>query len=347
MRDSHESSEALQQRWIQWMGLNQGRSDRTVGHYAATLRRLERYLEEEHKTPLVEATTQQLEAFVGMHLHKAGLKPLSRRPAISAVKHFYGWLFRKRLIKEDPATPLVYPKTGRDLPIAMGLSQAEKLLMQPGLDDFIGVRDTALIATMIGTGCRLSGIVGLNEWDLTWLPSENGLERLVIKFKEKGKKERLVPCPFEASLLIRAYLGHPELATINRTLPTGDKVLFVSTKNNQIPPHEYHGEARRISTDTVDDRIKLYGRMAGLPENVCHAHALRHMYGTELAEAEVATPEVMALLGHEKAETTQVYQHLALNKLVRTVERANPFTKMNAPSSPLAEELRKRLPKTN
>jgi len=340
-----ENKSDLQQRWIQWMGLNQGRSDRTVAHYAATIRRLEAFLAE-RETELLKAGTEQLEEFVGVYLHHLGLKPLSRRPAISGVKHFYGWCLRNHHIRADPSAPLVYPKTGRDLPIAMGLNQAEALLMQPGLEDFIGVRDTAILATMIGTGCRLSGVVNINEWDLTWLPGDGGLDRLVIKFREKGKRERLVPVPFEASLLIRAYLGHPELATIDRRLPSGDKVLFVSTKNNQIPPHEYHGEARRISRDTIDARIKVYGRMAGLPENVCHAHALRHLYGTELAEHEVATPEVMALLGHETADTTQVYQHLALNKLVRTVEKANPFQKVRAPSSPLVEELRKRLPES-
>ena len=341
----NRSESELQELWIQWMGLNQGRSDKTVAHYAATLRRLEKFLAEKNTT-LLKASTEQLEEFVGVHLHQLGLKPLSRRPSISGVKHFYRWCFRGRYINDDPAAPLVYPKTGRDLPVAMGLNQAEALLMQPGLEDFVGVRDTAIIATLIGTGCRLSGIVNLNEWDLTWLPGERGLDRLVVKFKEKGKRERLVPAPFEASLLIRAYLGHPELGTIDRRLPSGDKVLFVSTKNNQIPPHEYHGEARRISRDTIDARIKVYGRMARLPENVCHAHALRHLYGTELAENEVPTTEVMALLGHEKADTTQVYQHLALTKLVRTVEKSHPFRKIKAPSSPLVEELRKRLPES-
>lgn len=331
---------ALIDRWLEKKRHNEGCSERTILLYQSALQRLRRYLEDKEET-ILTVTQDRLEDFTGRYLHQMGLRPRSRRVSIAALRGFFGWAFQKGLIAENPARGLPSPRIGQALPRPMAMNQAEKLLMQPGINTFIGLRDTAILAILIGTGCRLSGVTNLNERDLVWTRSESGTERLVIRFIEKGKKERLVPVPLEASLLIRAYLGHSALDQIERELPNGDRVLFVNTRNRYVRPHEHIGEARRIGHRQIDTLVRVYGQRAGIPAHLCHAHALRHLYGTELAEHDVDLLERQTLLGHAKPETTAVYTHLAMRKLLATVDKASPISRM--PSSPafaLAEKLR-------
>ncbi len=82
------------------------------------------------------------------------------------------------------------PRVGLALPRAAQLAHAEKLLMQPDLSTFAGVRDAAMLSMLIGCGCRINGLIGLNESQLIWTTSNLATERLTIRFCEKGKKER-------------------------------------------------------------------------------------------------------------------------------------------------------------
>ena len=142
-----------------------------------------------------------------------------------------------------------------------------------------------------------------------------------------------------ARLLVRE--SSPALAEIDRTLPSGDKVLFVSTKNRSVPAHEYHGEARRLRRKGVLRMIQTYGRRIGLPPEIAHPHALRHMFGTELAEEDVPTITAANLMGHTDPKNTAIYQHLAMRKLTRTLDKANPLAKMKTPVSDLLSSIKK------
>lgn len=187
----------------------------------------------------------------------------------------------------------------------------------------------------------MSGLVGLNESNVQ--PAVvDGEQRLTLRTVEKGGKERQVPIPTQADLLLRLYMQHPGLADIDRTLPSGDKVLFVSTRNTSVPAHEYIGEARRLRRKGVLRMIQTYGRRIGLPPEVSHPHALRHMFGTELAEDDVPTVTAANLMGHSDPKNTAIYQHLAMRKLTRTLDKANPLAKMKTPVSDLLNAINKR-----
>lgn len=322
--------------WLTWLEHNKGRSVRTVDKYRKYLLRLRQAL----GTPLLKATRDQLETWVGLELHRAGMLPRSRKVAVAAVRGFFAWAADRGHIDSSPAATLEYPKAGRSLPRPAGIEHAEKLLMQPDLDTFLGVRDAAILAVLIGCGPRRSGVVALNERDLVWTNLTGIHERLVIRFTEKGKHERLVPAPLETALFLRAYLGHPDLETIDRSLPNGDQVLFVSTANRGVAPQDYHGEARRLSMRGLDDMIRTYSRRAGIPDHLAHAHAYRHLYGTELAEHDVGLDSRRVLLGHVKADTTADYTHLAMRKMAEIVDRANPMGRIRSRVSPLAARIR-------
>ncbi len=317
---------------------SQGRSTDTVDKYGSYLRRLAAFLGER----VLEATSDDPEAFTGLHLHKAGLSPRSRRAVVAAVRGFYRWLREKGHIPVNPAEALPYPVAGLRLPVPMALDAAQKLMMAPDTDRFTGLRDAAMFALLIGCGLRLSGLVGLNQSDLMFFEDDKGREHLVVKVREKGRKERLVPAPPEARLLLHAYLGHPALEAIDRSLPSGDLVLFITTRNRLVAEDKYHGEARRISARTVQELIERYGERAGIPRAQRHAHAARHLYGAELAEEDVDVLTRQALMGHSDPRSTEIYTQLAMRKLTKAAEKANPLRKIHTPVTDLKKELERR-----
>lgn len=327
------------EKWLDFKRHNEGRSKMTLYAYRLALHRLRDWLDAQGKT-FRTASAENLEFYTGRYLHEQKMKPSTRRMPVAAIRGFYAWAYARGLLAQNPAAALPAPRAGRPLPRAMSLTNAEKLLLAPGLDTFAGCRDTAILAVLIGSGCRVSGAVNLDEEDLIWTQTPSGTERLVLHLTEKGKKERLVPLSMEAALLLRAYLGHHELATIDRTLPNRRTALFVNVRNRTCPAHEYHGEQRRLRRKAVQRMIRRYGQALGIPEDQCHPHALRHLYGAELAEEDVDLIQRQVLLGHVSPDTTEIYSHLAFRKLAATVDRANPMAKMsNTPARALANRL--------
>lgn len=317
---------------------NRGRAEITAHKYCGYLRRLQKNLAPKS---ILLADRAEVDYFAGLQSHKDGLSPRSRRQLVAAMRGFFTWAARSNLIGSNPAIDLPYPRAGQKLPTALSLQYAERILMAPDLNTFIGVRDAAILALLIGCGPRVSGLCALNEGDLIFEQIE-GRDWLVIRLREKGKKERLVPVPHEARLLLLAYLGHPDLHAIDRLLPSGDRVLFVSTRNQGVLEHDYFGERRRLHPRSVNDLIVRYAARVGVPRAMAHPHAFRHLYGTELAEHDAESYQLQTLLGHVDSRTTQVYIQLATRTLSKLVDRANPLRSINTPSSGLARELSKR-----
>jgi len=319
---------------------NKGRSPRTIHKYRGFLNRLEAWAKEQG-ADLLDVTREQLEQFSGMVAHEQGLTPRARIPLVAALRGFFQFAAKEKLVKTNPAEELPYPKVGQKLPVPLELQEAGKLIMAPGLETLAGLRDTCILMLFAGTGMRIGGLSALNEGNLVFTKVE-GQEWLIIRVLEKGGKERLLPVPHEARLILRAYLAHPELKQIDRTLPNGEKVLFVSTRNRNVKEHEYHGEARRLSETSIRDMFVKYAKQAGLPRNKAHPHALRHLYGTELAEHDVQDAIKQMLLGHADANTSAIYTHLAMRKLTKEIARANPLSSIKTPTSDIAKELASR-----
>lgn len=314
---------------------NKGRSDRTIQAYRLALSRLGEFCGD--RDPL-DASQDDLILFTGIWLHKKGLDGVSRRPHIAAVREFYGWLSDNKHIKGNPAAGLPYPTTGLKLPRVMTLSNAEKLMWAPDFETFEGVRDGAMLSLLVGCGLRISGLVKLNYSNVIQDEIE-GKVRMLLKVVEKGNKERKLPIPPEADLQLRLYMEHPYLQEIDRTLPNGDQVLFISTRNRTCPAHEYTGERRRLNRRALLDTMKKYGQRVGIPDDQLHPHALRHLFGTELAEADVDLLTRQQLMGHADPKSTKIYTHLAMRKLARDSDKANPLAKMRTPVSDLLARL--------
>ncbi|TKA91831.1 recombinase XerD [Guyparkeria sp. SB14A] len=332
------TDDELIQGWLDWLEHNQGRSVRTLEKYRLTLVRFAGYLAARDSS-LPGASDVSVEEFAGLESHRNGISPRARRPIVAALRGFYRWLRRSGVRQDNPARDLPYPKSGSPLPRAMELKHAESLMMAPDLDTFLGVRDAAMISVLVGCGVRVSGLVSMNESDLQFVLDDDGREWLVIRVREKGRKERLIPAPHETKLMIRAYLGHPDLEAIDRTLPNGDRVLFVSTANRMVKAHEYHGEARRLHRSAVNDMLCRYGDEAGVPRAQLHPHALRHLYGTELAEGGEDLRKIQTLMGHADVRTTTIYTQLAMRTLSKSVAKSSPFSRIQTPVTDLARQL--------
>jgi integrase/recombinase XerD len=328
--------------WLQYLEINRGRSPQTVIKYGQYLRRLASWLTATPSAPhlgpatgakvLCEVTTADLRVFAGVYAHSLKLSAAARKPLVSALKSFFAWCVAAGHMAEDPAIPLESPKAGKRLPRAASLDWVGKLLQGPDLSTFRGVRDALILVLLTGCGMRVSGVCGLNDSSLVWTVDDMNRERLSIRVLEKGKRERLVPAPDECAMLMRAYLAHPELQAIDRSLPSADAVLLVSTMpNGSHAPHDWHGEARRIHRRTVLDMIERYAKRLKLDLSMAHPHALRHLYGTELAESDVDVIQRGALLGHQDARTTEIYTQLAQRKLRKVVDQANPLGKLRTP----------------
>lgn len=326
--------------WMAFMRMNQNRSPRTLEAYGLALARLKEFMA---GRPLLEATGDELELFTGLWLHKKGVVARSRKPYISAVRGFFQWCRERGIIDMNAAKVLQHPRTGRPLPHVISLANAERLVNAPDLGTFKGIRDSAILHLLVGTGMRVSGLVALNQGDLH-VDSLAGSSRMFLRVLEKGDKERLLPLPREAEAILRVYLAHEELAEIDRdTLDRAgrpDKVLFVSVRNTTVTEDAYRGEERRLGRQAVHDLVQGYGLPLGIPAKHLHPHAMRHLYGTELTEGDVPTLSVQNLMGHVDPKSTAIYTELSIRKKTSVVDEHGPLAKMRTPVS----ELLKRLP---
>ena len=336
-----EQVDPLVNEWLTFMEGSKGRAASTTEKYRGYLLSLQNFLHLQHDgRQLLQATPDLLEQFTGIWLHRQKVSPRSRHVVVAAVKGFYTWAKDKQHLPGNPAVELVYPKSGRKLPRQLGLSNAERLLMQPDIDEFSGLRDATMIALLMGCGMRVSGLVNLNQGDLFWYEYK-GRERLAVRVTEKGGHERELPVPHEAMLLLQAYLGHDDMTDIDRVLPDGNQVLFVSIRNRNVPEHEYSGENRRLTQKSVWKMIQRYGEQAGLPAELCHPHTMRHMLGAEMMEEDANTLQIQAMLGHADPKTSEIYARVARGKLTEVLDRSNPLGKINTIVSPLVQEMKK------
>lgn len=340
MAPSTQPDEALIEQYMTHLQAARGRRPRTVEAYSLALQRLQEFLGDGRQ--LLSATPEELEAFGGIWLHKRGVVARSRKPYISAVRGFYAWAASRGLAALNPAGQLVHPKTGKPLPQALSLASAEKLMWAPDLATFVGLRDASMLALLLGCGLRVGGLVALNEGDLR-NETVDGAVRLIISVTEKGGKERVLPVPREAEMLLRVYLDHPDLQAYDRAVIDAkgrpDKVLFVNTRTAAVSADEWRGEAVRLSRHSVWRQIQRHGKRVGIPAEERHPHAFRHLFGVELAEDDVDLITRGDLLGHADPRTTAVYTTMSIRRKVRVMDKSSPLAKMRSPVSEVLKRL--------
>jgi integrase/recombinase XerD len=240
---------------------------------------------------LAAAGREQLQAYLAERV-RAGIKPRSQARLVSSLKRFYQHLARELLRPDDPSALLEAPKLGRGLPKALAEREVEALLVAPDVQVVLGLRDRAMLETLYATGLRVSELVGLP------LAAVN-LRQGVLRVLGKGGKERLVPLGEEALTWIDRYLREARPALLDGR-PA--QALFVSARGAALTRQAFW------------HLIKRHARQAGI-RAVLSPHTLRHSFATHLVNHGADLRVVQLLLGHSDLSTTQIYTHVARERL--------------------------------
>lgn len=226
------------------------------------------------------------------HLARLGRHPRTQARALSSLRRFYQYLVREETIAHDPTADIDSPRIARSLPRSLSEAEVEALLDAPDVGTDAGMRDRAMLETLYATGLRVSELVGLPMQALS-------LEAGVLKVMGKGSKERLVPLGEEAIMWLERYLDGARARLLHGSL---SDAVFVSNR----------GCAMR--RESFWHLIRRHARTAGIDKAIS-PHTLRHAFATHLVNHGADLRTVQMLLGHADLSTTQIYTHVARERL--------------------------------
>ncbi len=229
-------------------------------------------------------------------------KQTSRARMLSAIRRLFQYLHREKLRADDPSALLVSPKLPKRLPKDLSEEQVDALLSAPDPNDPMELRDKAMLELLYATGLRVTELVSLTMENIS-------LRQGVVRVTGKGGKERLVPMGENAVEWIETFLqnGRSELLREN----TSD-VVFPSKR------------ARQMTRQTFWHRIKHYAVLAGIDTELLSPHVLRHAFATHLLNYGADLRVVQMLLGHSDLSTTQIYTHVATERLKQLHSEHHP-----------------------
>ena len=284
------AQQQLIDQFLDSLWLEKGLSKHTRSAYRTDLRSLAGWLEGRGGA-LQRASRADLMAYMGWRL-AAGYQARSSARMLSCVRSFYRYLLRQQLISEDPTRDVAMPKLGRPLPKSLSEADVERLLTAPDTEDSLGLRDRCMLEVLYATGLRVSELVGLRLDQLN-------LRQGVVRVTGKGSKERLVPLGEEAMTWLEQYLHS---ARIQLLAGKPADVLFPSRLGQMM------------TRQTFWHRIKQHALTAGI-RSPLSPHTLRHAFATHLLNHGADLRVVQMLLGHSDLSTTQIYTHIARERL--------------------------------
>lgn len=211
---------------------------------------------------------------------------------LATLRRFFRWALRDGKVQADPTLRLANARTPARFPKALAEAQVEALLAAPDVDTDLGMRDRAMLELLYATGLRVSELVGLR---LVELSLNDGLVRVI----GKGSKERIVPLGEEARAWIERYFAHARPALLNSR---SSDAVFVTQR------------AHAMSRQMFWRLIKRYATLAGINAPLS-PHGLRHAFATHLLNHGADLRVVQLLLGHADISTTQIYTHVARERL--------------------------------
>ncbi|MDG2149719.1 MAG: tyrosine recombinase XerC [Planctomycetota bacterium] len=227
---------------------------------------------------------------------------LSRKQA--AMRGFFKWMQRKKLIKKDPAAALRTPRRGRHLPETLDEAQVNALLSVPNAERPAGLRDRAVLELLYSTGMRVAECAGL---DLEHLDLSGGSVRVF----GKGRKERMGLVGKPARRALESWLKERS-DLLQKHRKAGEQAVFINLR-----------DGGRLTTRSVARMVRSRAQFAGLPDSVT-PHTLRHSFATHLLDRGADLRVVQELLGHESLSTTQIYTHVSIGRLKEVYKGAHP-----------------------
>lgn len=291
---------ALIERFLDTMWMERGLSENTLASYRNDLVKLLQWLEDNHyKCASISA--------MGLNEYQAYLvdkeyKQTSRARMLSALRRFFQYLHREKIRGDDPTALLMSPKLPQRLPKDLSEEQVNDLLEAPDVEDPLGLRDRAMLELLYATGLRVTELVSLTMENLS-------LRQGVVRVTGKGDKERLVP------------MGENAVDWIQTFLDQGRPALLGEKSSDVVFPSK---RARQMTRQTFWHRIKHYAVIAGIDSDKLSPHVLRHAFATHLLNYGADLRVVQMLLGHSDLSTTQIYTHVATERLKQIHQEHHP-----------------------
>ena len=279
--------------------IEKGLSKNTIQSYESDIYQLYQWNISKNKKRIIEIKKIDTSQYIS-YLFSQNLKSTSVNRKISSLKTFFNFLLKKKLINANPFADQIMPKKPVSLPKSISEDDVVKLLDAPKADSLIGLRDKAMLELLYASGVRISELVNIKFSDLD-------LERNIIKVFGKGSKERLVPFGEDAAQCISAYIDerkkNKDIASI--------KYIFLNNRGSKISRHAFW------------HRLKEYCLEIGLKSDIS-PHTLRHAFATHLLNRGADLRSVQVLLGHSDLSTTQIYTHIAKQRLSELVKKHHP-----------------------
>lgn len=283
--------------FIDALWLESGLSKNTLSAYRSDMTRFARYLDGKQ---LLQVEQADIQKFLALLLAEKTMSSSSAR-ILSTLRRFYRYQIRQNQISTDPSAQVLSPKQGRPLPKTMSETQVADLLNAPDFKTPLGLRDRAMLETLYATGLRVSELVKLSLL-------EANLDVGLVRIVGKGNKERLVPLGEEAVGWLSRYLeaSRPELLKQKIS-----DAMFVTARGGTM------------SRQAFWYLIKKHAQRAGVNQPLS-PHTLRHAFATHLINHGADLRSVQMLLGHADLSTTQIYTHIARERLQSLHEQHHP-----------------------
>lgn len=291
MKALSESDAALLERFLDVLWLERGLTPNTLAAYRSDLELFALWLGEQGGG-LLAAQRETLLSYL-QERSIEGARPRSTARLLSSLRRFYRYLVRERLREDDPSARIDSPRLGRPLPKSLTEDEVEALLNAPDITTPLGLRDRAMLETLYATGLRVSELVGLTVTQIS-------LTQGVVKVIGKGRKERLVP------------LGELAVEWLERFMRESRPVLQTTGQPSASLFPSRLGEG--MTRQAFWQLIKRYAVRSGINKPLS-PHTLRHAFATHLLNHGADLRVVQLLLGHSSLSTTQIYTHVARERL--------------------------------
>tara|TARA_Y100001935_G_scaffold44464_1_gene36442 strand:- start:664 stop:1566 length:903 start_codon:yes stop_codon:yes gene_type:complete len=279
--------------------LEKGLSENTIKAYSSDCYSFSDWLLVKRSSTIKNTYEEDVKLYIKM-LHGLNLTHATINRKLSSLKHFFNFLNKKRYIQNNPVINFSGLKNMKTLPKSLSIIDVNTLLKAPNSATFIGLRDKAMLELMYATGVRISELINLQYTNID-------LNRSLIKVMGKGGKERMVPFGDNALLSLTEYIEFRR--TNNLSLKSRD--FFVSQKG------------KKLTRQAFWHRVKQYLAISGLSSDVS-PHTLRHAFATHLLNNGADLRSVQMLLGHSDLSTTQIYTHIAKQRLSDMVKEHHP-----------------------
>ena len=294
MNDKSKEDQYLRS-FFNYLLIEKGLSSNSIKAYKIDIKKFVSWLSCSNKPSFIKIHESDLNEYISF-MFKNKLSSSSVNRNISSIKAFYLFLIKRKIINISPAAEIITPKQERYLPISMSELEVEKLLNSPKTSIKIEIRDKAMIEMLYATGMRISELVSLKLYNVD-------INRCVAKVVGKGSKERLIPFGENALEALNLYL--------NIRPSSSSKEVFLSNRK------------RKLSRVTFWQRIKIYLKRENLKLSIS-PHTLRHAFATHLLNRGADLRSVQLLLGHSDLSTTQIYTHIAKQRLSEVLKKHHP-----------------------